>query len=109
MFIPVSLFPSSCTPWKRNHFGFIDPLVLTDALRVPKKKVLFHVHEDRNLSQEFMDLCKVVWIVFTSLLIFMQNLYLCLLWASFSEKIFHIFREIPMVIYVKRTLTWRVC
>lgn len=46
--------PLSLHSWERNHLGSIDPLVLIDVLRVPKEEVLFHFHEYRNPSLEFM-------------------------------------------------------
>lgn len=81
----------------RSQVGFIDLLVLTEVWRVSEEEVLFHFCEDRNLSREFTDLRKVLRIVCTNLPIFMQSLYLGLLWASFSEKNFHTFQEIPII------------
>lgn len=96
---------SSCTPGKRNPLGFIDPLVLTDVLRVPKKEVLFHFHEYRNPSREFMHLCKVLWRLSTNLLIFLPSLYVAVLWAL-SDKSFPTFQEIPVVVHMLRNVKW---
>lgn len=68
--------------------------VLTNVLRVSEEEAYFNFYGNRHLRPEFISLCKVLWILSTNLLIFMQGLFLSSVWLLFLIRFFTPFRRL---------------